>query len=362
MTSKERTSREWFAVSTEGMRQLHAGRPPWSLVKELVQNVWDESPPATRCEVQVRPAEGNGRSTEVEVLDDGPGFANIADVYTLMGPSAKQGNPSKRGRFNLGEKEIIAAARFAQVQTVGHTVTFDGKGRVRRRNGRTNGTRVLVRMPWGAAEREELLSMLNRFRPPPACCFIVNGRTMGFRAPMLTAYMQLPTVLQDSPGEPIRPTIRVAPVDVLEPLAGDGWLYEMGIPVQPIELPYQVTWLDAWDQPLEKVIRFYSKRWDKFREDLQRHRANELAGVGYAHGLRPEKETGAVGVAVTPNAPAWDHTAEDARAMELARRTLDERLEVKNRTRSTNCPGCGKLRNLGNNIHCFDCRKQLVSA
>ena len=96
MTSKERTSREWFAVSTEGMRQLHAGRPPWSLVKELVQNVWDESPPATRCEVQVRPAEGNGRSTEVEVLDDGPGFANIADVYTLMGTSAKQGNPSKR--------------------------------------------------------------------------------------------------------------------------------------------------------------------------------------------------------------------------------------------------------------------------
>ena len=240
MTSKERTSREWFAVSTEGMRQLHAGRPPWSLVKELVQNVWDESPPATRCEVQVRPAEGNGRSTEVEVLDDGPGFANIADVYTLMGPSAKQGNPSKRGRFNLGEKEIIAAARFAQVQTVGHTVTFDGKGRVRRRNGRTNGTRVLVRMPWGATEREELLSMLNRFRPPAACCFIVNGRTMGFRAPILTAYMQLPTVLQDSPGEPIRPTVRVAPVDVLEPLAGDGWLYEMGIPVQPIELPFDV--------------------------------------------------------------------------------------------------------------------------
>ena len=33
-----------FAVSHEGMKELHADREPWRLCKELIQNVWDEAP------------------------------------------------------------------------------------------------------------------------------------------------------------------------------------------------------------------------------------------------------------------------------------------------------------------------------
>ena len=40
---------------------------------------------------------------------------------------------------------------------------------------------------------------------------------------------------------------------------------------------YQKTWLNAWEHPLEKVIRYYSTRWPKFLRDLSIHRANELA-------------------------------------------------------------------------------------
>ena len=49
---------------------------------------------------------------------------------------------------------------------------------------------------------------------------------------------------------------------------------------------YRQTWLDAWDQEEEKVIRYYKTRWPKFLEDLQRHRANELANVPYGGGLK----------------------------------------------------------------------------
>ena len=48
---------------------------------------------------------------------------------------------------------------------------------------------------------------------------------------------------------------------------------------------YRNTWLSAWEHNTDKVVRWYSTRWPKFLEDLQRHRANELAGVGYAPGF-----------------------------------------------------------------------------
>lgn len=42
---------ERFAVSTEGMAQLHRGRPVWQLLKELVANAWDEG---ANCTVHVQ--------------------------------------------------------------------------------------------------------------------------------------------------------------------------------------------------------------------------------------------------------------------------------------------------------------------
>ena len=47
------TTRERFEISTQGFRELHEGRAPWTLVKELIQNVWDEAPEATRCDVTI---------------------------------------------------------------------------------------------------------------------------------------------------------------------------------------------------------------------------------------------------------------------------------------------------------------------
>ena len=125
-------SLERLAVSTQGMRELHAGRPPWSLAKELVQNSWDEAPAATVCTITVEPltkgrTEDRGR-TVITVTDDGPGFRDIADAYTLMGPTPKRVNPTKRGRFNVGEKEIISVASEATIETVGRTVVFPSDG------------------------------------------------------------------------------------------------------------------------------------------------------------------------------------------------------------------------------------------
>ena len=224
-----------LAVSTEGMRELHAGRPPWSLVKELVQNAWDEAPEATSCEVAVRSSKLRGHCF-IDVLDDGPGFRDISDAYTLMGPTAKRGDPTKRGRFNLGEKEILSVARSASIATVGYEVIFPPNGgrEVRQNPTNTRGTVVSVHMKWNRKQQAEVVTMLKRFRPTD-CALFVNGDEIPRRVPAASPRVQLPTVLQRAAGHPMVMSRRYTVIDILTPLDDTCWLYEMGIPVQPID-------------------------------------------------------------------------------------------------------------------------------
>ena len=234
---------EWqqqrFAISTQGMRELHVDRPPWMLVKELIQNAWDEAPEATVCRVRVKPEVRPGVA-QVVVEDDGPGFADIADSFTLMKPTPKRMDPTRRGRFNIGEKEVVSVALEAEIRTVGWTVVFPAAGgRGVRRNRRRRGTVVTALLPWDAGQAEELSEMLMRFRPT-TCRLSVNGKEVPKREPVSTRQARLPTVLQSEPGGPLRPTRRVTSVDVLEPVADTGWLYELGIPIQAIDSAYDV--------------------------------------------------------------------------------------------------------------------------
>ena len=123
MTTTERFYPERFTVDTLGMRQLHQQRQPEQLVKELVQNVFDEE--AGSCAVTIQREEAGVR---VIVEDDGPGFRNVSDAYTLMGDTAKRMDPERRGRFNLGEKEVLCVAAWATVETVGSMVEFPEGG------------------------------------------------------------------------------------------------------------------------------------------------------------------------------------------------------------------------------------------
>lgn len=239
---------ERFAVSAAGMRALHADRPPWTLIKELIQNSWDEAPHATECRVSLTPAAGGG--VLVVVTDDGPGFADIKDAWTLMGDTAKRSDPRKRGRFNLGEKEIISAARAATVETVGYTVDFPPLGgRFVSSNDRAAGVRVTCEMEWHPDVIPDIVAQLRRLRPRE-CRLYVNGDAVPQYAPLRTVAATLDTVLQDAPGQPLRPTRRKTEIQILERRdAAAGWLYEMGIPIQPAQCPYDLDVMQKVPMP-----------------------------------------------------------------------------------------------------------------
>ena len=229
-------ARERFQVNTLGMRQLHADRHPEELVKELIQNAFDEE--VNSCTVEVDRQE---QGVLVVVTDDGPGFADIQDAYTLMAETSKRLDPDKRGRFNLGDKEVISVALWARVETVGWTVDFPQEGgRTVSENQRTLGTAITAMMPWGQEEADRLSERLALIRPPENVAYTVNGTPIPRQQELAVREATLPTVLQSGPGQPLRPTRRKTRIHVLEPRGPRGWIHEMGIPIQALDLPFDV--------------------------------------------------------------------------------------------------------------------------
>ena len=271
---------ERFAVSHLGMREIHGDRPPWQLVKELIQNVFDEAPAATECHVTLQAAPTEPELMLLEVTDDGPGFADIADAWTLLKPTPKRMDPAKRGRFNLGEKEVLSVALEARVETAGHTVDFPRMGsRLHAPNARERGTRLTALMPWNEAQRIELEQRLRRFRPTD-CRLFVNGQEVPRREPVKTWPVNLPTVLQAGPGEPLRRTTRNTTLHFLTPNDAEspetGWLYEMGIPIQPIACPWDIDVQQKVPMPPNRdtvgeayLQDIYAEALNAFQQELQ---------------------------------------------------------------------------------------------
>lgn len=231
-----------FAVSESGMRELNGSREPWDLVKELIQNAWDEVPYATECRIIVDP-QPDGSTTLVTVEDDGPGFSDIADAYTLMGHTRKRLDPTQRGRFNIGEKDVISVAIAAVIETAHKTVTFPPDGsRTVADNSRRKGTLVSVLMPWRRDQSRELVDRLQRFRCTNTRRLFVNDREVPPRPAAEIRSISLPTVQQDGPNQPMRTQQRTTDIHLIKPPAGSGerWLYELGIPVQTIDCPWDV--------------------------------------------------------------------------------------------------------------------------
>ena len=232
------TAKERFTISTAGMAELHRDRQPWSLIKELIANAWDEDS-ANRCDVTIEPAKGG---VLVQVADNGKGFKDIDDSFTLLAASDKRGSAEKRGRFNVGEKEIISIATHAKVITVGHTVSFpeDGGRRVDP-NKRKSGTIIECLVDWDPEVIPETVKMLSMFLAPIGETYIINGVDYSPTTEIIASMKSdLETVIQEAANRPMRRTRRKADVFIRESISGEGWLYELGIPVQKIEPPFLV--------------------------------------------------------------------------------------------------------------------------
>jgi len=229
-----------FEVSTEGMRELQSGREPWQLAKELVSNAWDEK--TTICQVKLESI--TMRTAYLSVYDNGIGFKDIADAWTLMKHTDKRLNPEVRGRFNIGEKEILSIAQSAKITTAGKVIIFPKSGgrQVRTSNKSHDGTLAEVWLKWGSNQVKETIDKLTYLLPPHGIAYTINGKTISPQTPHKITQATLETVIQPSLNEPMTTTRRKTTIEIYHTLnEHKSQLYEMGIPVQAIDCPYSVN-------------------------------------------------------------------------------------------------------------------------
>lgn len=234
-----------FEVDPDGLRQILADEPPERLVYELIGNAWDER--VERVSVNI---ERIGLHTvAVCVLDDAPeGWKNLADAYTLFAPSYKKANPNQRGRWNIGEKLVAAAAKYMCIETTTGMVVFQDGKRSMHRRALASGSAITCHFTWTRAEEEQVVQAMHRLLVPSTIEFLVNGMALPQREQVGSENAALPTMLADTDGM-LRRTIRKAAVQVFPLLQGQdglppetaGWLYEMGIPVVETGDPFHIN-------------------------------------------------------------------------------------------------------------------------
>ena len=222
----------WFDVDKEGLAKLLERRGGKSFVVfELIQNAWDEN--STRVDVTLTPI-ANRAACEIIVTDDNPsGFSDLSHSFTLFAESKKKGDPEKRGRFNLGEKLVLACCEEATIASTTGSVTFDIDGnRQWRKSGKTEtGSRFSGVLRMTRSEYEEVCKSITCLFPPPKIDTFFNGVELQRRGCVARFEATLATEDQDTEGRLIR-TSRKTMVTVYDVHEGEtASIYEMGIPV-----------------------------------------------------------------------------------------------------------------------------------
>jgi hypothetical protein len=269
-----------FAADAEGWRRMNSGRPAHELLREAVQNAFDEDG-CTKVEVKLEHA---GGGVDFSITDDVPdGIRDERLIWTIW-LSDKADSPTKRGRMGRGLKELISVADWSLIISAGcPAIEFRrhrGKWsrtcprKVRPKWGTFIGGRV---KSWGKSDAAVAVEYLRRVRPPRGIAFSVNGHLVEREEPVEAYALKLPTVLfeQLGSGECVqREPRRSTTVELLA--EAHSWIYEMGIPVERIDYPLSID--------VGQRVPLREKR-DTLTESYRRELFAKLLDVRRAAGL-----------------------------------------------------------------------------
>lgn len=219
----------WFEVDKEGLAKVLARRGKSFVVLELLQNAFDQE--VTTVNMTLERAPRSPYATLTVEDDDPRGFEDLSHAFTLFADSAKKRNPEQRGRFNIGEKLVLALCREAEIISTTGGVRFDAHGRHRLRRRLPRGSRFSGCLQINHAELEDCLSTIARIIVPEGVSVTVNGEALRARTPVAEFGATLRTEISTPEGY-LKRLPRPTRVRVYQPEAGEtATLYELGMPV-----------------------------------------------------------------------------------------------------------------------------------
>ena len=228
----------WLTIDRSGLADLAMRNGAAPLILEPIQNSWDEQSSCVSLDMEPVPGKA---LVKLVVQDDNPdGFRDLADAYTMFRPSHKLDNAEQRGRFNIGEKLLLAIATEARITSTTGSVLFGPDGRTTSRKKTHAGTILAATIKMTRAELEEAERLLATLIPPKGIKTTINGVELKHRQPIAGALYTLQTELRGEEGG-FNQTRRKAEVKVYEVREGEvPSLYEMGIPVDTVDVPWHV--------------------------------------------------------------------------------------------------------------------------
>jgi hypothetical protein len=192
--------------------------------------------------------------------DDPDGFHDLTHTYTLFAESRKKSDPTKRGRFNLGCKLVLAMCYEAEVISTTGAVVFDDEGRHSKpRRRREAGSIFRGRIALTRDELTDIENQIWKLFPPPNVTTNVRIHT-GARLiegeliarEMTTSFAAtLQTEIADAEGF-LRRGERKTTVQLYATVPGEALLCEMGLPVQSIDGPWHINVMQKLPLGLER--------------------------------------------------------------------------------------------------------------
>lgn len=261
--------KSWIETDLDGLAQAMGNRGKEFLVFELASNGWDEN--STTVDIEFLPTAQRGLYS-LKVTDDNPdGFADITHAYTMFAPSKKKTDPTKRGRWNFGEKFVLAFCEEASIVSTTASVIFDSNGRRQGRKRTESGTVFSATIRMNRPEYDAALARVKRLIPPAHIRTTLNGELLVPRVPIHTFEATVRTVIGDDDGI-LRESRRKTTIEVFDPIEGEpAEIFEMGIPV--------VATGDRWDYNVQQKVPLNTERTnvtDAYKQDLRTLVLNEM--------------------------------------------------------------------------------------
>ncbi len=220
---------DWFNVDRKGLAQLLERRGKEFAVYEIISNSWDTN--ATEVKVDFNRVEKEPKARLVVMDNDVKGFKELDHAFTLFAPSEKKDNAETRGRFNLGEKLVLAICEEAFISSTSGSLSFTSKGRRRSKEATEKGTIVDCLLKMTKAEFELAIQAVKLLIPPAGCPTFINGEKLLDPPHICSFDADLPTEIADADGN-LKRARRKTVVTVYETRPGEtAMLYEMGVPV-----------------------------------------------------------------------------------------------------------------------------------
>jgi len=244
----------WLNVSLEGFAQQNQARPKEHLIKELIQNSLDAIGQKENGLIEIEVKEEKmvvPRGVKISCKDNGQGVIDIENIRTMFWTSKKDSH-LQRGRMGRGFKELLCLCSYAQVISFGQKATFHINTNKQKElliektsDAKFQGTSITMVFDWDYQETlDRLWKHFQCFLLPPNVQMHFNSLSVLQRTPAHHIRQSLTTECFDG-SKWVKPqcvgTIELYPLERGEK---GGLIYEMGIPICPVE----------WDAPYHANI------------------------------------------------------------------------------------------------------------